>query len=97
MEKPYDIDSDNKPYNKIINCPNCTEPNKIDNKFCFKCKMILSYDSYNNLRIQDNQKISNLENELGNLKEGMNKIFLLIQQNPNLVNIKPEVLEKIIK
>jgi hypothetical protein len=58
--------------------------------------MILSYDSYNTLRIQDDQKISNLENEIGRLKEGMNKIFLLIQQNSILVNIKPEVLEKIV-
>jgi integrase len=27
-------------------CPNCNEPNKIDSKFCAKCKMILSYDAY---------------------------------------------------
>jgi hypothetical protein len=93
MEKPYEIDSDNKLYNKIINCPNCNEPNKIENKFCFACRMILSYDSYNILITEDNQKISNLENEIGNLKEGMNKIFLLIQQNPLLANVKPEILK----
>ena len=27
-------------------CPNCSELNKIDSKFCVKCRMILSYDSY---------------------------------------------------
>jgi integrase len=27
-------------------CPNCNEPNKIDSRFCAKCKMILSYDAY---------------------------------------------------
>ena len=27
-------------------CPNCSELNKIDSKFCVKCKMILSYDIY---------------------------------------------------
>jgi hypothetical protein len=27
-------------------CPNCSEPNKPDSKFCAKCKMILSYDAY---------------------------------------------------
>ncbi len=97
MEKTYDVDIDNKPSSKITNCPNCKEPNKIENKFCFKCKMILSYDSYNELRKEDNQKISNLENEIGNLKAGMNKIFVLIQQNPALAQIKPEVLERIIK
>jgi hypothetical protein len=30
------------------------------------------------------------------LKIGMNKIFLLIQQNPTLANIKPEILDKVI-
>ena len=27
-------------------CPNCSELNKIDSKFCVKCRMILSYDTY---------------------------------------------------
>jgi hypothetical protein len=42
-------------------------------------------------------KIEKLENDMESLKEGMNKIFLLIQQNPVLINIKPEVLEKTVK
>jgi hypothetical protein len=28
-------------------CPNCNEGNKLDAKFCAKCKMILTYDAYN--------------------------------------------------
>jgi predicted amidophosphoribosyltransferase len=27
-------------------CPNCNEPNKLDSKFCARCRMILSYDAY---------------------------------------------------
>jgi integrase/recombinase XerD len=27
-------------------CPNCNEPNKPDSKFCAKCRMILSYNAY---------------------------------------------------
>jgi hypothetical protein len=27
-------------------CPNCNEQNKIDSKFCSKCRMVLSYDAY---------------------------------------------------
>src|SRR5918994_6180043 len=27
-------------------CPNCSEPNKIDSKFCAKCRMVLTYDAY---------------------------------------------------
>ena len=28
-------------------CPNCNEPNKPDSKFCAKCRLVLSYDAYN--------------------------------------------------
>jgi integrase len=28
-------------------CPNCNEPNKPDGKFCAKCRMVLTYDAYN--------------------------------------------------
>jgi predicted nucleic acid-binding Zn ribbon protein len=28
-------------------CPNCSEPNKPDSKFCAKCRIVLSYDTYN--------------------------------------------------
>ena len=75
-------------------CPNCQEINKHISKFCIKCRMVLSYDSYNEVRNEDKQKINKLENDMCLLKEGMSKIFLLIQQNPLLVNIKPEILNE---
>ena len=28
-------------------CPNCNEPNKPDSRFCSKCRMVLTYDAYN--------------------------------------------------
>jgi hypothetical protein len=28
-------------------CPNCSEPNKPDSKFRTKCRMVLTYDAYN--------------------------------------------------
>jgi len=31
---------------KPVSCPNCGELNKIDSKFCAKCRMVLSYDAY---------------------------------------------------
>ena len=31
---------------KPMQCPNCSELNKIDSKFCVKCRMILSYNEY---------------------------------------------------
>jgi integrase/recombinase XerD len=35
-------------------CPNCSEPNKPDSKFCYKCRMVLTYDAYN--ETLENQK-----------------------------------------
>ena len=59
--------------------------------------MILSFDSYNEIRTDDKNKIEKLENDMESLKEGMTKIFQLIQQNPLLTNAKPEILTKIIE
>jgi hypothetical protein len=36
-------------------CPNCNNPNKPDSRFCSLCKMILSYDAYNET-IDDKQQ-----------------------------------------
>lgn len=36
-------------------CPNCNEPNKVDSKFCDKCRMVLTYDAYNET-IDDKQQ-----------------------------------------
>jgi integrase len=76
-------------------CPNCNELYKPEAKFCVKCRMVLSYDSYSEVRNEDKQKIDRLETDMKLLKEGMNKMFLIIQQNPALANIKPEILHQI--
>ncbi|MDR4489461.1 MAG: tyrosine-type recombinase/integrase [Candidatus Nitrosocosmicus sp.] len=75
-------------------CPNCNESNKQDSKVCIKCKMILSYDLYSEVRNEDKQKIDILETDIKSLKEGMTQLFLLIQQNPLLAHVKPEALSR---
>jgi len=40
---------------KPKSCPNCQEPNKIDSKFCAKCRMVLSYDAYIQVK-EDNDR-----------------------------------------
>ena len=32
---------------RLKQCPNCNEPNKPDSKFCAHCRMVLTYDAYN--------------------------------------------------
>jgi hypothetical protein len=57
--------------------------------------MVLTYDSYSEVRNEDKQKFDRLENDMESLNERMNKMFLLIQQNPLLAHIKPKVLEHV--
>ena len=49
-------DSDESAALKPKQCPNCNEPNKPDSRFCAKCRMVLTYDAYNEtLEKQDSQ------------------------------------------
>jgi integrase/recombinase XerD len=73
-------------------CPNCAEPNKPDSKFCVKCRMVLTYDAYN----ETLEKQQKYEQDLKLVHEEMNQrfsqIMSMIQQNPKLAHVKPEVL-----
>jgi integrase/recombinase XerD len=51
-------------------CPNCNEPNKPDSKFCAKCRMVLTYDAYN--ETLESQKEN--ESQVQRLQERYNRI-----------------------
>jgi integrase/recombinase XerD len=73
-------------------CPNCNEPNRPDQKFCVKCRMVLAYDAYSETAEEYVRK----ENELQSVKERMENIEkLLIAIQPALQKIKPEMLDKL--
>jgi hypothetical protein len=52
---------------KSKQCPSCSEPNKHDSKFCTKCHIVLTYDSYAETLELENKK----DREIANLKEQM--------------------------
>jgi integrase len=90
---------------KSKQCPNCNEPNKPDSKFCAKCRMVLTYDAYNESLEKQQEKESEVqtlkekyEQEMKAMREEMNQqlsqIMSMIQQNPKLAQIKPEALIK---
>lgn len=41
-------------------CPNCNEPNRPDQKFCAKCRLVLSYDAYNETLEEQKKKEAKL-------------------------------------
>jgi integrase/recombinase XerD len=49
-------------------CPNCSEPNKPDSKFCAKCRMVLTYDAYDKTLQNEKQK----EGKLSTMEEQLN-------------------------
>jgi len=42
-------------------CPNCNEPNIPDAKFCAKCRMVLTYDAYNETLEKQQEKDSEIQ------------------------------------
>ena len=84
-------------------CPNCSEPNKPDSKFCVKCRMVLTYDAYSETLEKQQEKDSEVqvlkqkhEQDMDAMRKEMNqqlnKIMSMIQQNVQLAYIKPEAL-----
>jgi integrase len=73
-------------------CPNCNEGNTQDAKFCSKCKMIMSFDGYQEVLQEQQEK----DKDLQSVKERMASIEnVLVAIQPLLQNIKPEMLSKL--
>jgi integrase len=84
-------------------CPNCSEGNTQDARFCSKCKMIMSLEGYQEALESQKQKESEVqrlqekyEQDMKSMREEMNQqfnqIMSVIQQNPKLAKVKPEAL-----
>jgi integrase/recombinase XerD len=46
---------------KYKQCPNCSEPNKPDSKFCAKCRMVLTYDAYKETVVEQQEKDNHIQ------------------------------------
>jgi len=63
-------------------CPNCSEPNKPDSKFCAKCRIVLTYDAYNETLEKQQEKESEVqvlkqkyEQDMKSMREEMENKF----------------------
>ena len=64
-------------------CPNCTEPNKPDGKFCAKCRMVLTYNAYSETLESEKQKedkLSVMEDQMTSMKTMLEKLILGLSQ-----------------
>ena len=87
----------------LLNCPRCELVNAIENKYCSKCSYPLKPEAYDEIKGMEEKRIKTLEqkyeNDMKTFRDDMNKqlseMMLMIQQNPKLSYVKPEILEKI--
>ena len=73
-------------------CPNCNEPNKPDSKFCAKCRMVLTYDAYNETVEEKEDKgkeIDKMKEQMRLMQESQTEILALLKD--------PEKLSEILK
>jgi UTP-glucose-1-phosphate uridylyltransferase len=68
---------------KPMQCPNCSEPNKPDSKFCAKCRMVLTYDAYNETIEEKQQK----DDDIAELKAAV--AFLTSKVNSAILANEP--------
>ena len=59
-------------------CPNCNEPNRPDQKFCIKCRMVLTYDAYSETMDSEKQKQDRLESMEGRLNTMQSMVEKLV-------------------
>ena len=60
---------------KSKQCPNCREPNKPDSRFCANCRLVLSYDAYNETLEEQKKK----EDKLAVMEDKFNVMQSQIQ------------------
>jgi hypothetical protein len=71
-------------------CPNCNEPNKPDSKFCARCRMVLTYDAYNETieekEIRD-KEVENLKNQMASMQGAQREILDLLKDPTKLLQV----------
>jgi integrase/recombinase XerD len=73
---------------KPTQCPNCNEQNKIDSKFCSKCRMVLSYDAYTQV-IEENE--SEKQSEITKLKNDFDEMKSMFKDVTDFIKLKKEI------
>ena len=76
-------------------CPNCNEGNKPDSRFCAKCRMVLTYDAYNETLEMQQEKESDVkrlqdkyEQDMKVMREEMENKFQQILTKIDVTKVK---------
>jgi len=81
-------------------CPNCSEPNKPDSKFCNKCRMVLTYDAYSETLEGQKQKESEVQTLKDKYEQDMKSMREEIKEDMRkqiahlVTKLKPEIVRE---
>ena len=62
-----------------IQCPNCSESNISNAKFCVKCRMVLTYDTYSETLESEKQiedKLATMEKQFGSMQSQIQSLIM---------------------
>jgi len=85
---------------KSKQCPNCNEPNKPDNKFCAKCRMVLTYDAYSETLDKQQEKESEVQKLQEKYEQDMKAMRKEIMEDMKnqmaqlISRLKPEIVKE---
>jgi hypothetical protein len=75
--KPAGADTKSKTLLKPRLCPNCSETNTPESRFCSKCKFVLTFDAFNEATQESSktkQQMESMQHEFEELQKKQNKI-----------------------
>ncbi len=80
-------------------CPQCSEPNKPDSKFCAKCRMVLTYDAYNETlekQQEKEDKLSSMEKQFNIMQSQFQTLITSLGsiKDQNQINQTAQILYK---
>jgi hypothetical protein len=95
------ITRENKDLNQLKSkqCPNCSEPNKPDSRFCAKCRLVLSYDAYTETLEEQKKKedkLAVMEDKFIEMQSQMQTI-LSIMSSADSQDIKEQISKQLIQ
>jgi hypothetical protein len=80
--------------------PNCFETNKSDSKFCAKCRMVLTYDAYNETLEKQQEKESEVQKIQEKYEQDMKAMRKEIMEDMKnqmaqlISRLKPEIVKE---
>ncbi|MGI0043897.1 MAG: hypothetical protein ACRD47_09315 [Nitrososphaeraceae archaeon] len=77
-------------------CPNCNEPNKQDNLFCNKCKMVLTFDAYTETLEKEKKRESEVQNLKDRYEQDMKSMRELLDRLLHLAENEPRIKRRLL-